>query len=104
MTGQHTMAKPRPQRRPPGHRLTAVGITLAVVGVVPAVCLASSVGATSTVGALKSVGCTPMATESPQSRPPSSLKERGGQLQVGRVVVPATTRHPGAWRPAPAAA
>jgi hypothetical protein len=97
MTRHHTKVKPSPPERSSGRRVTAMGIMFAAVSVVPAIWLGPPVAATSTLGPLKPVGCAPMTSDPP-------LRSAGrSQLQVGRVVVPATARHPGARRFTPAA-
>ena len=72
---RHTKVKPSPPRRSSG-RLTAMGITLAALAVIPAILLGPSVGASSTLGPLKSVGCAPLAAE-PSVEAPLYAQQEG---------------------------
>ena len=75
MTRHLTKVNPGPPERSSG-RLTAMGITLAGLAVIPAVWLGPSVGASSNLGPLKSVGCAPLAAE-PSVEAPLYAQQEG---------------------------
>jgi hypothetical protein len=76
MIPQYTRVKPSPPRRSSARPLTAMGITLAAVVMIPALLLGSSVGASSTLGPLKSVGCAPLTAE-PSVEAPLYAQQEG---------------------------
>src|SRR5271154_5450054 len=100
MTRPRTKVKPSPPMRSSGRRVTAMGVMLAAVSVVPAIWLSPPVAATSTLGSLRSVGCAPLAGDPSIEAPLYAQQEGASSKSDGWwCQLPSATQVPGGLLP-----
>jgi len=100
MSRHHTKVKPSPRERSSGRRVTAMGVMIAAVSVVPAIWLGPPVAATSTLGPLTSVGCAPLAAEPSVEAPLYAQQEGASSKSDGWwCELPHATQVPGGLLP-----